>query len=65
MCRRFGIPESLFCQIGVHGEAIGPLLPSIREELGIDYDIPVVCVPSHDTGAAVFAVPPRRIRSCS
>lgn len=57
MCRRFGIPESLFCQIGVHGEAIGPLLPSIREELGIDYDIPVVCVPSHDTGAAVFAVP--------
>ena len=57
MCRRFGIPEDLFCEIGVHGEVIGNVLPAIREELGIDYDIPVVCVPSHDTGAAVFAVP--------
>ena len=57
MCARMGVPESLFSRIGVHGETIGNLLPSIREELGIDYDIPVVCVPSHDTGAAVFAIP--------
>lgn len=57
MCVRFGIPESLFSEIGVHGQVIGSVLPTIREELGIDYDIPVVCVPSHDTGAAVFAIP--------
>ncbi|MBR2991651.1 MAG: hypothetical protein IKF51_09390 [Solobacterium sp.] len=57
MCRRLGIPESLFCETGIHGEIIGHLLPSIREELGIGYEIPVVCVPSHDTAAAVFAVP--------
>lgn len=57
MCRRFGISEQLFSEIGIHGEVIGHVLPEIREELGIDYDIPVVCVPSHDTGAAVFAVP--------
>lgn len=57
MCRRFGISGELFCEIGEHGRIIGNILPSVREELGIDYDIPVVCVPSHDTGAAVFAVP--------
>ena len=57
MCSRFGIPETLFSEIGVHGRPIGNLLPSIREELGIEYDIPVICVPSHDTGAAVFAIP--------
>ena len=57
MCRRFGIPETLFPPLGKHGEAIGNILPEIREELGVDYDIPVVCVPSHDTASAVFAVP--------
>jgi len=57
MCQRFDIPESYFSPIGKHGEAIGMLLPEIREELGISYDIPVICVPSHDTAAAVFGIP--------
>lgn len=57
MCRRFGISEDLFCPIGEHGTVIGNVLPSICRELGISYEIPVVCVPSHDTAAAVFAVP--------
>lgn len=57
VCGKFGIPISLFNKIGVHGEVIGNLLPSIKEELNINYDIPVICVPSHDTASAVVAIP--------
>lgn len=59
VCRFFGIKRSLFSDIGVHGRVIGNVLPSVLDELGVDYDIPVVCVPSHDTAAAVAAVPAR------
>jgi sugar (pentulose or hexulose) kinase len=57
VCAEFGIRTNLFCTIGKHGQAIGNLTPSIKEELEIDYDIPVICVPSHDTAAAVVAIP--------
>ncbi|NLJ98614.1 MAG: rhamnulokinase [Tissierellia bacterium] len=57
VCNNFNIPETLFSEIGTHGKKIGNLIPSIKEELGIDYDIPVVCVPSHDTASAVAAIP--------
>lgn len=57
VCNKFDIPDTLFSQIGVHGEKIGYLLPSIKEEIDIDYDIPVICVPSHDTASAVAAIP--------
>jgi sugar (pentulose or hexulose) kinase len=57
VCAFFGIKPSLFSPIGVHAERIGFLESGIREELGIDYEIPVVCVPSHDTAAAVLAIP--------
>lgn len=56
-CSFFGLPPSLFCDVGRHGRRIGFLRESIREELGIGYDIPVICVPSHDTACAVLAVP--------
>lgn len=56
-CREGGISSSMLSPIGIHGTRIGNLLPSIREELGIDYEIPVICVPSHDTAAAVLAIP--------
>lgn len=56
-CAMFGIPERLFCPIPRHGERIGMLRPALREQLGLAYDIPVVCVPSHDTAAAVLAIP--------
>ncbi|MBE5967803.1 MAG: rhamnulokinase [Lachnospiraceae bacterium] len=57
ICEKFTIPSSLFSEIGVHGERIGNILPSIKEELDINYDIPVICVPSHDTASAVVAIP--------
>lgn len=56
-CELFGISTSVFNKIGVHGEKIGDLLPSIKEQIGINYDIPVICVPSHDTASAVAAIP--------
>jgi len=59
ICEEMGIPEGIFCPIGKHGTAIGNLLPALREELEIDYDIPVICVPSHDTASAVLGTPAR------
>ncbi len=57
VCEQFGVPADWFSEIGQHGKAIGDLLPAIKEELGIDGELPVICVPSHDTAAAVAAVP--------
>lgn len=57
ICEFFDIPQRLFCKIGKHGQIIGNLTQSIKDELEIDYDIPVVCVPSHDTASAVTAIP--------
>lgn len=57
VCQRMNISKKLFSNIGKHGELIGYLQNDIKEEIGADYDIPVICVPSHDTAAAVLAVP--------
>ena len=56
-CEFMEIPKELFCEIGEHGKVIGNVQKSILEEIGVDYDIPVVCVPSHDTGSAIAAIP--------
>ena len=52
-----GIPSGLFAPIGKHGTPIGMLHSGVKEILGISYDVPVICVPSHDTAAAVLAIP--------
>ncbi len=57
VCEQFDIPFSWFSKIGVHGERIGNISKNILDELKIEYDIPVVCVPSHDTASAVVAIP--------
>lgn len=57
ICSSFDIPTKLFSSLGRHGEIIGYLLPYIKRELNIDYDIPVICTPSHDTASAVMAIP--------
>ncbi len=57
VCERFGIDPGLFGPIGKHGEKIGNVRPEILEEIGVDYDIPVICVPSHDTASAAAAIP--------
>ena len=57
VCEKFGICPDLFCEIGKHGEKVGNVRADILEEIGVDYDIPVICVPSHDTASAVAAIP--------
>jgi sugar (pentulose or hexulose) kinase len=61
MCRDFGISPDLFNEIGVHGKKIGSLTEEVLRQIGAepDADIPVICVPSHDTASAVLAVPAR------
>ncbi|MGD1817280.1 MAG: rhamnulokinase [Pleomorphochaeta sp.] len=56
-CEVLGISPSLFCNIPEHGEKISNLKDIVKEQLEIDYDIPVICVPSHDTAAAILAIP--------
>lgn len=57
ICKEFGIAENLFCKLGKHGEQIGFVRKSILEEIEVSYNIPVICVPSHDTASAVVAIP--------
>ena len=56
-CAYAGVGEDLFSQIGVHGQKVGNIRPEILQELGISYEIPLICVPSHDTACAVLAIP--------
>ena len=51
-----GLPARLFPQIVPSGTHLGTLLPGIQEETGLP-EIPVCATCSHDTGAAVAAVP--------
>lgn len=57
LCNQMGIKSCLFSSIGRHGYAIGNVLPEHLKNMKIDYDIPVICVPSHDTASAVLGVP--------
>ena len=51
----FGIPKRWFSDIVMPGSTVGPLLPSLRDELG-DIRANVVNVAAHDTASAVVAV---------
>jgi rhamnulokinase len=52
----FGFKQSIFPEIVPSGTVLGPLLPDIVEETGLQ-GVQVVATCSHDTGAAVAAVP--------
>ena len=56
-CQKHGIDTAIFYPVAKHGTLIGKVLPEILKETGISYDIPVVCVPSHDTASAVMGTP--------
>ena len=56
LIRDFKIPASLFPEIVKSGTILGPLTPDIQVETGLS-GIRVVASCSHDTGAAVAAVP--------
>ena len=57
LAERVGIPVRLFPPLRAAGDPIGPLLPQVATELGLDPTTMVVAVGSHDTASAVVAVP--------
>ena len=56
-CEAMGIDPDLFQKIGEHGKVIGYIKREILDDMKIDYDIPFICTPSHDTASAVFGIP--------
>lgn len=60
----YGLPRYLFKKIVAAGSHIGTLHPAIRQELEIDYDIAIHAPASHDTAAAVAAVPAQGSEWC-
>ena len=53
---QFGLPERIFPEVVPPGTPLGPTLASLQEETGFP-PTPVLATCSHDTGAAVVAVP--------
>lgn len=53
---KFGLPEKIFAPLVPSGTALGPLIPSLANELKWK-TTQIVATCSHDTGAAVAAVP--------
>ncbi len=56
LIRRAGLPEHLFGPIVMPGKVRGQLTEAVKERLGIDYDVNVVAVGSHDTASAAHSV---------
>ena len=52
-----GLPTHMLGEIVPPGTMLGPILPHIAAELGSDVEFPVVAPATHDTAAAVAAVP--------
>ncbi len=58
MMGTLGIPVRLFPRIIPPATELGPLLPEVAEEAGLEgVEVPVIAVASHDTASAVVAVP--------
>jgi rhamnulokinase len=58
LVRRFGLPEHMLGTIVPPGTVLGPLRPAVAAEAGLP-PVPVIAPATHDTGAAVAAVPAR------
>jgi rhamnulokinase len=56
LIRAFGLPERMFGTIVPPGTVLGPLRPSVAADTGLS-PVPVILPATHDTGAAVAAVP--------
>jgi rhamnulokinase len=56
LIEKFQLPARIFPKLVPSGTKLGPLLPSIADEVGLQ-DTQVVASCSHDTAAAVAAVP--------
>ncbi len=56
---RLGLPRHVFPKVVDSGTRLGPLLPEVAKRTGLD-GVGVVASCSHDTGAAVAAIPAAR-----
>ncbi len=56
LIKKLGLPERIFPELVFSGTKLGPLLPALAAETGLR-NVQVVASCSHDTGAAVAAVP--------
>lgn len=54
---RVGITSGILPPLREAGERVGTLLPEVARQVGLDPDVPVIAVGSHDTASAVVAVP--------
>jgi rhamnulokinase len=59
LLRRLGIPAGFLAELIDPGAELGPVLPYVAEDCGLDRQPPVYTVGSHDTASAVAAVPAR------
>lgn len=57
LIRKLNLPEHIFGEIVMPGTVRGKLKPEILEEIGLNEDVEVIAVGSHDTASAVYAVP--------
>ena len=57
LIRELGLPEYLFGEVVMPGTSRGFLKPEIKEQIGIDYEVEVIAVASHDTASAASVVP--------
>lgn len=56
LIRKAGLPEHIFGEIVMPGTVRGKLTEDIKARIGVDYDVEVVAVGSHDTASAVHCV---------
>ncbi len=57
---RAGVPDGILPPLRSAGDRVGPLLPEVAADLGLDPAVPVIAVGSHDTASAVVGVPAER-----
>lgn len=57
LAAQVGVPGHLLPPLREPGEVIGPVLPDVAAEAGLEGPVPVIAVGSHDTASAVVAVP--------
>lgn len=53
LIERCGLPRRLFGEIIMPGNVRGRLTSQVMREIGVDYEVPVVAVGSHDTASAI------------
>ena len=54
---KLGLPRRILPPLREPGDSLGPVLPGLRSDLGVDDGVRVTAVASHDTASAVAAVP--------